>query len=158
MKKCLLVLVSLIFSTSSFAMIEKFEEKVGGSDNSSGCGYGWEVTKGQTLSASSTRGTTNSTASQSIAMTMGTSGCEQHDIVLNEKEQIHFANYNYDMIVADMASGSGEYINGFAEVLGCSSTSFANAAQANLGQIMASNGADLLANVKANPAIRQACL
>jgi predicted methyltransferase len=152
--KNILVVLGLLVSGSIFAM----DDNVAGSDNSSGCGYGWEVTKGKTLSASSTRGSTNSTASNTIAMTMGTSGCEKHDIVMQEKEQIHFANFNYEMIVADMAIGSGEYLNGFADVLGCSQASFASAAQQNLGSIMAANGAELLANIKTNSAIRQACL
>ncbi|MCR9205823.1 MAG: DUF3015 domain-containing protein [Halobacteriovoraceae bacterium] len=152
--KNILLVFGLLVSGSVFAM----DENIAGSDNSSGCGYGWEVTKGKTLSASSTRGTTNSTASNTIAMTMGTSGCEKHDIVMQEKEQIHFANFNYEMIVADMAIGSGEYLSGFADVLGCSQVSFASAAQQNLGSIMAANGAELLANIKTNSAIRQACL
>jgi len=156
MKKILgLVLVSGLISFSAFSA---FDEKVSGSDNSSGCGYGWEVTKGQTLSASSTRGTTNATASNTIAMTMGTSGCDKHDIVLQEKEQLHFANFNYEMIVADMARGEGEYLTSFAEVLGCEANSFGSASQANLNELMATNGAALLNNVKGHPALRQACL
>ena len=135
-----------------------FDEKVAGSDSSSGCGYGWEVTKGKTLSASSTRGTTNATASNTIAMTMGTSGCEKHDIVMKDKEQLHFANVNHEMILADMSLGQGEYLNSFAEVLGCNADDFGVQAQAHLEEIMAANGAALLRNVQAHPALRQACL
>jgi len=154
-----MMIKTLVFALLGMASTyAAFDDKVSGSDNSSGCGYGWEVTKGKTLSASSTRATTNATASNTIAMTMGTSGCDKHDIVMKEKEQLHFANINHEMIIADMSQGQGEYLNSFAEVLGCNAESFSAQAQANLEDIMASNGAALLKNVQAHPALKQACL
>lgn len=128
-------------------------------DGSSGCGYGWEVTKEKTLFASSTRNTTNQTASNTIAMTMGTSGCEKHDIVMQQHQQEHFAAVNMENIIADMAQGQGEYLVSFAGVLGCGNASaFGKAAQQNLDVIAADNATELLNNIKTNAAIRSACM
>jgi hypothetical protein len=151
MKKLLFAIALIAGSNQAFS-------KEMSQDKSSGCGYGWEVMKDQTLLASSVRSTTNGTASNSIAMTMGTSGCAKHDIVLQEKQQLHFANSNYEMIVAEMANGQGEYLNSFADVLGCDNVAFGASAQANLETIIADNGSALLSNVKNNAAIRKACL
>ncbi len=151
MKKLLIVIALIAGSNQVFS-------KEMSADKSSGCGYGWEVMKDQSLLASSIRSTTNQIASNTIAMTMGTSGCAKHDIVLQKKEQLHFANSNYEMIVAEMANGQGEYLTSFANVLGCDNVAFGISAQANLEEIIADNGSALLNNVKNNAAIRKACL
>lgn len=88
-------------------------------DRSGGCGLGWEVTKQKTFSGTTTRGSTNSTASNTIAMTMGTSGCEQHSIVKNEKKIDYFTEANLDNLLAEIAQGKGEYLTAFAQTLGC---------------------------------------
>lgn len=151
MLKSLLVLL-LTFSFSNVFAAEM------NPDGSSGCGYGWEVTKEKTLFASSTRNTTNQIASNTIAMTMGTSGCERHDIVMDQHQQEHFAAVNLDNIISDMAQGQGEYLVSFAGVLGCDASAFGKAAQQNLDNIVADNAVQMLNNIKANAAMKSACM
>lgn len=158
MKK-LLVLFLALSATTLFA--EEFPFKnTAGSDDSSGCGYGWQVTKGKTISASSTRASTNSTASNTIAMTMGTSGCEKHSIVKADRVQEFYTEVNFENILAEMAEGQGEYLTAFASVMGCSNVdAFAVHTQKNLESIAASNPMGLLENVKSEIAANQSiCL
>ena len=156
-------LIALLSGLLSLPVLADFQDKVSGSDNSSGCGYGWEVTKGRTLSASSTRASTNSTASNTIAMTMGTSGCEKHDIVLKDREQEYFVELNYENIVAEMAEGQGEYLTSFAQVMGCAdSNTFGVVAQSKLAELAGQNAMGMLRNVRtemtSNPSLKAACL
>ena len=105
-------------------------------DSSSGCGLGWMVFKKNSLISSALRATTNAIFLNSIAMTFGTSGCAQHSIVKNEKKSLHYAENNLPQLMVDMASGEGEFINGFAQTLGCDGAEFSKAAQANYGKII----------------------
>jgi hypothetical protein len=117
-------------------------------DKSSGCGYGWEVTKQKTLIGSLTRNTINATASNSIAMTMGTSGCEKHDIVLKEKAQEVFVEANYENILSDMAEGRGEYLSSIANMMGCDNANFGANAQKGLEKLQDESSTALLSNLK----------
>jgi hypothetical protein len=161
MKK--LGLISVLAALLATPVMAESSDKVPGSDGSSGCGYGWEVTKGRTLSASSTRGTTNATASNTIAMTMGTSGCEKHDIVLKNREQEYFAELNYENLVAQMAEGQGETLAHFAGLMGCQdSEAFSSVAQENF-LIMAGNSPmSMLNNVRSamgqNSNLKKSCM
>lgn len=143
--KALFVLLSLVISATTFA---GHPNKEPGSDGSSGCGLGWEVSKKKSLVSSWVRAMTNSTASQSIAMTMGTSGCEKHEIAMQEKLQEHFANSNYKHVLADMASGQGQYLNEFSSIVGCDASALGAYSQSNFGSVVASSGATFLRNVK----------
>src|SRR4051812_42395838 len=86
-------------------------------DSSSGCGLGWAVSQRQSLLSSWIRNSTNVTFSNTIAMTFGTSGCARHDLVLNEKKPIYFAEANFNRLMIEMAEGHGEFLGAFAEVL-----------------------------------------
>ena len=111
-------------------------------DQSSGCGLGWAVTKRNSLLSSSTRQTTNAIASNTIAMTLGTSGCAKHDIVMKNKEAQFFAEANYQKLQSEMAEGRGEYLAAFANVLGCKAGSeqdLGQAFQQNYSQIWTSD-------------------
>jgi len=149
MKKMWLVaLIVLTTSLSTYA-----------DDTSSGCGYGWTVTKNKTLLGSSIRSSVNAVASNTIAMTMGTSGCEKHEIVIKDREQEYFTEINYENIVAEMAQGQGEYLTTFANVLGCRNVeAFSNTAQANLVDLVAHDAISMLNNVRSNKNIQSACL
>jgi hypothetical protein len=110
---------------------------VNADDKSSGCGLGWKVNSRNSLSGTSTRGTTNPYGVSSMFGTsFGTSGCDRHSIVKNEKRALHFAEVNYDSLILEMALGSGEFLDGFAMTLGCSSQAFSSAMQRNFKQIM----------------------
>jgi hypothetical protein len=88
----------------------------GGSD---GCGLGWQVTDKKTLSATTTRGTTNATIPATFGMTSGTIGCEKHEFAKNEMPAVTYAFNNMDNLSVEMAQGHGEYLEGFAVTLGC---------------------------------------
>ena len=108
MKKLFIVLALLATTTLSQA-----------DDASSGCGLGWTVFKDTTLVSSMLRTTTNTFASNSIAMTFGTSGCAQHNIVKNDMESLHYAEANFHNLMTEMAQGQGQYVEAFAQTLGC---------------------------------------
>jgi hypothetical protein len=88
-------------------------------DASSGCGLGWEVSKDNTLVSSLGRAITNAIASNTIAMTFGTSGCAKHELVQNDKASLHFAEANFHNLMVEMAEGQGQYVDAFAQTLGC---------------------------------------
>lgn len=88
-------------------------------DSSSGCGMGYSIAPKQSLVSSSTRTLVNATFSNSVAMTLGTSGCAKHSIVKNDAKGIHFAEANMNQLAFEMARGQGEFVAGFASVFGC---------------------------------------
>jgi len=143
--KVLLVLVCLMVSVTSFA---GHPNKEPGSDNSSGCGLGWEVSQSKSLVSSWVRAMTNSTASQSIAMTMGTSGCDKHELAMQNKMQEHFANSNYQHVLADMAFGQGQYLSEFSAIVGCDESALTTYSQKNFEKVVATSGVSFLRNVK----------
>lgn len=139
--KLLVGLLALASVTSAFA-----------ADSSSGCGMGYEIAPKQSLVSSFTRSMVNATFSNTIAMTMGTSGCAKHSIVYNEAKGIHFAEANKNQLAVEMAQGNGEFVAGFANVYGCSNVEgFGSMVQANYESVMPSTqttGVELYNNVK----------
>ena len=91
-------------------------------DSSSGCGLGWMLLPKNSLVSSFFRTMTNATFLNTIAMTLGTSGCAKHSIVENSKRSLHFAEANLDHLKADLAVGSGERAEAFARTFGCGVT------------------------------------
>lgn len=154
--------VFLFFVLASCGVFAAHPDKHPGSDNSSGCGLGWKVSKRKSLLSSSSRASTNSIGSQSIAMTMGTSGCSKHELAKLEKEQEHFANSNFEHVLVDMAQGKGVYLNAFASMVGCDAEVLGSYSQAHFDKVMAENGVAFLNNVKAqinsNAALGAACI
>jgi hypothetical protein len=88
-------------------------------DDSNGCGVGWMFFKDKSLVSSSLRQSTNSIAPNTFSMTSGTSGCARHSIVYTELRGLHFVESNGDALEAEIASGSGNYLESFALTLGC---------------------------------------
>lgn len=105
-----LALVSGLFSFQAFA-----------ADGSSGCGPGWYLFKENSLLSSALRATTNAVLFPvtTIGMTVGTSNCTQHKLVLKEKESLHFATMNHFELKNEVAKGQGEYLSAFASTMGC---------------------------------------
>lgn len=109
-------------------------------DGSSGCGPGWYILKDNSLVSSSLRATTNSILwpATTIGMTVGTSNCTQHKIVLTEKESLHFALMNYHELKAEAARGGGVYLAAFSDTIGCPKASradFARKVQSNYQRV-----------------------
>jgi len=93
-------------------------------DQSSGCGLGWQVSQKNSLLSSAVRSTTDVILPNTFSMTSGTSGCAQHSIVKNDEKAVIYAVNNYDSIVVEMAAGHGEFLQGFAEALGCTDAAY----------------------------------
>jgi hypothetical protein len=91
------------------------------SDASSGCGPGWYILKENSIVSSSLRATTNGIffPTTTIGMTIGTSNCTKHKIVLNEKKSLHFVTHNYYELKSEAVKGNGDYLMALNEVLGC---------------------------------------
>jgi hypothetical protein len=142
MKNIIIGLIALVSAVSAFA-----------GDSSSGCGMGWEVAKEQSLISSSTRSIVNATFSNTIAMTLGTSGCAKHSIVQNEAKGVHFAEANLNQLAIEMARGNGEFVASFGSVFGCQNSSdFGSMVQAKYEAVLPSantSGVELYNNVKA---------
>lgn len=142
MKNIIIGLLALISATSVFA-----------ADSSSGCGMGWEIAPKQSLFSSSTRSLVNATFSNTIGMTLGTSGCAKHSIVKNDAKGIHFAEANLNQLAVEMARGNGEFLVSFSEVFGCqNSRAFGSMVQAHYETVLPSektSGVELYNNVKA---------
>lgn len=140
--KLIIGLFALVAASSVFA-----------ADSSSGCGMGYEVAPKQSLVSSSTRSMVNATFSNSVAMTLGTSGCAKHSIVKNDAKGIHFAEANKNQLALEMARGNGEFVASFAGVFGCQNAeAFGTMVQSKYESVLPSNntsGVELYNNVKA---------
>lgn len=94
-------------------------------DGSSGCGPGWFILKENSILSSALRATTNGILFPvtTIGMTVGTSNCTKHKIVLKEKESLHFVTHNYFELKSQVAMGSGTHISALSQTMGCSDVS-----------------------------------
>lgn len=132
MTKVLFVFLALsIFSLGAMA-----------ADTSDGCGLGWQVTDKMTMSATTTRGTTNAFVPPTFGMTTGTMGCARHDFAKKDEPAAIYAVNNYEDLTIEMAQGHGEVLEGFARVMGCgdaSLDSFANMVQKNYNSLIQSS-------------------
>ena len=106
------ILISLI-ALSVFPLVAVAD------DSSDGCGLGWKIVKGTTLSATTTRATTNAYFPPTFSMTSGTSGCAKHPLVKKDEPAAIYAFNNLDTLRIEMAEGRGEFLQGFARILGC---------------------------------------
>lgn len=151
--KCFAVSLSL----SIFSLVAQAEDK------SSGCGLGWKVVNRHSLLSSYTRGITNASTSSTSGMTSGTSGCDQHSLVSNDKKDIHYAEANFHALMTEMAQGQGEFLKGFALVMGCASgqtDDFSRAAQKNyrgLFPAQGTNPSELVNTMKATLSNESVC-
>lgn len=139
MKKGILLL-ALISASLAFA-----------EDKSNGCGLGWQVTKKMSMVATTTRNTTNSIVPNTFGMTSGTLGCTRHSVVKKDKAPEHFAEANYESLLAEMAMGQGEALHAFSQTLGCDSQQLGQMVQKNYSVIVPQVGvspSQLLAPIK----------
>jgi hypothetical protein len=138
-------------------------------DGSSGCGPGWYVFKDNSLVSSSLRSTTNGFLfpSVTIGMTLGTSNCAKHKIVMKEKESLHMATMAYHDLMIQVASGRGEHLAAFAHTLGCdwrAQDEFNRVMQANYQTLFPGTSDDpslvvggAVEQIRANPVLASQC-
>ncbi|MBU2488542.1 MAG: DUF3015 domain-containing protein [Proteobacteria bacterium] len=148
MKKTAIVttvfVAALMLATAGFA-----------GQNNYGCGLGSMVFENNDSVVSQTlAATTNGTfASQLFGITSGTSNCEKPEsFVYNEKVKVFVAD-NMDNLAADMARGSGEYLDTLATLMDvpqADRASLYNTLQANFSSIYTSDqvsSTDVLRNM-----------
>ena len=90
-------------------------------DSSSGCGPAWYILPENSLVSSALRAVTNGITwpISTIGMTVGSSNCTQHKLVLKEKESLYFATQNYHELWREGSKGGGEFIAAYYSTLGC---------------------------------------
>ncbi|MBC7662029.1 MAG: DUF3015 family protein [Chitinophagaceae bacterium] len=109
-----------------------------------GCGLGSLLVKSNDtvqILAATLNGTS---ANQTFGITSGTSNCLPANKAAALEQQQHFVRENLENLRRDMVKGDGEYLKGYAEVLGCNAQSysrFAQFAKAEEAQIFRAPGA-----------------
>ena len=122
-----------------------------------GCGLGSMVIK-DTGPAQILAATTNGISSnQTIGMTFGISNCPKGQAIFRaqkeKKEQEVFVTVNFGALEQEMASGKGEKLSAFSELLGCKNhRAFGEMARKNYGDFFGVSGevtpSSLLASVR----------
>ena len=71
-------------------------------------------------------------------------------IVKNDKKPIYYSEANYENLIAEMSIGQGEYLTGYAQILGCNDAeSFSKTLQNNFEEVgLSATPSKLLRNVK----------
>ena len=107
----LLVSFAVLFSQSHLA------NAVG----DAGCGLGSLIfTSNHKLTQILATTTNASFGSQTFGITTGTSNCSSSGIAKVEKQDIFYAESNFEHLTIEMAKGEGENLSAFAQILGCS--------------------------------------
>ncbi|MES2744616.1 MAG: DUF3015 family protein, partial [Bdellovibrionota bacterium] len=129
-----------------------------------GCGLGSilikEDSKIQILAA-----TLNATGVQTSGITSGTSNCVPATKAAQLEKQKHYVRENLENLRRDMVKGDGEYLKGYAEVLGCSDQSFGSFksfAKSEQGQLFRAPGAMAVleatkTSIRNNSELQNAC-
>jgi opacity protein-like surface antigen len=137
MKKILMaVALAVVMSSSAFAASAR---------NNVGCGLGtimWENKADNSTLFQAFQATTNGTSgTQTFGISSGTSECQTNSKFVQNEKLIHFVQANMDNLAKDIATGKGETLDTFAEMLGVAPTqtaSFNASLQANFDKIYTS--------------------
>ena len=76
-----------------------------------------------------------------FSISSGTAGCEKDEVSAREREQIKFVAANYTSLRQEMATGKGEKLEAFIDLMGCSSASstFTNMTQKKHSELLTLN-------------------
>lgn len=141
-------------------------QTVNAEDKGLGCGLGSEIASDKTWVSATTQGAVDYFFPVSFSMTSGTSGCAEHSIVKKNKEAIHYAEANYKILELEISKGNGEYLVGFAHVLGCNNNvdlKVNKTLQAHYEQLFPPEGnanqmlRDIQTLIRSEPALRLSC-
>lgn len=90
---------------------------------------------------------------QTFGMTTGTSGCNPSGVWASNEELNNFTSQNLEKLASDMAKGSGETLDAFAELAGVADKdAFFASSQANFSKIFTHDkitAGEVLANMDA---------
>lgn len=115
-------------------------------DRSYGCGFGSQVAPRKTLISTTTAGVIDalSMPTRAFAITSGTSGCAQHDLVKNEFVKEHFIAANFETLKFESALGQGEHLAALGQFYGCPDNlrpQFASHMKRNFSQLFSQSNA-----------------
>lgn len=142
MKKILVSLAAVLaLGTSAYA----------GVNSQTGCGLGAMIIKDDSSAVLlALQATTNTSFSQTFAITSGTLGCKKAKLVMNERAE-EFVASNMDTLAKEIAIGHGESLDTLAELLNVEDkATFSASLQANYNKIYTSQTvkmADVLDNI-----------
>lgn len=129
MKKLLAVAVLSCASTVSFA------------DQDVGCGLGTIIWAGQSgLLPKVLAATTNGMASQTLAISTGTLGCQKNGVITSRVRLTMFTGSNIEKLAQEMSVGQGESLNVLADLMGVTEADkpvFFQATRSHFGEIFA---------------------
>ena len=114
MKRTLMLVAALVFAASA-------AQAYGEADSNVGCGWGTAAFSGKTKKKlyALFAATTNDMMTQSFGISSETGGCTVNGgWVRVEKRQAVYAEANLQKLSAEMAQGSGEYLDAFASLMG----------------------------------------
>ncbi len=125
-----------------------------------GCGLGSIIfTKNSKLLQLFAATTNNSTLTQPLGITFGTSGCSASGLVMNDKQIQYFVEINQEELSREMAQGHGEKLATLALLKGCanpdSQKAFAGFTQSAYSQILPTaktSAVDMVQNLNAEMA------
>jgi hypothetical protein len=134
MKKLTLILGMAVFLSAGAAHAQY---------GMAGCGlgaslFGTDNSKLMQILAATTNGIFGN---QTFGITSGTSNCVEGGVVKAEREQMAFAEVNFQDLKRNMATGGGEFLASFATLLGCDEAAkptFARMTQARYETIFSS--------------------
>jgi Protein of unknown function (DUF3015) len=109
--------IKLVLITA--AMIAVLPVSAMAADATGSCGVGSLLFKGQKGVAPQVLAmTTNGYSSQTIAVTLGTSGCSQDGVVASNWKTAVYIDGNKSKLAMDMSKGSGEALESLAQLIG----------------------------------------
>ena len=137
MKKILMAAaITVLMSSTAFAASAR---------NNVGCGLGtliWESRADNNTIFQAFQATTNGTSgTQTFGISSGTSECQTNSKFVQNEKLIHFVQANMDNLAQDIATGKGETLDTFAEMLGVApaqTAAFNARLQANFDRIYTS--------------------
>lgn len=110
-------------------------------DNDAGCGLGTMLFAGKSGPVfKSLAVTTNGAFSQTIAITVGTLGCQSNGAISSRARLSMFTGANLENLARDMSVGHGESLNVLADLMGVNAADkahFFQTTQTQFGQIFA---------------------
>lgn len=125
------------------------KEVVASNYGMAGCGLGSYVIKDNSIMQIFAATTNGTSYSQLFGLTSGTSNCNETGANYAMEQRV-FVEANLVSLKREAASGQGETLTAFADLLGCDVKDFASVSQANYGEIYKANEAtDILQGYKA---------
>lgn len=134
-----------IIVLSLFVALVSFPTYVSAKYGAAGCGLGalviTENKKVHQVIAATVNGAI--TYNQLFGITTGTLGCETSAFTQKEVEQQIFVHLNYESLEKEFAKGSGEKVEAFASLMGCSDvTAFGKLGKEKFASLFDQNGPD----------------